>query len=103
MQTSSLKEEIWQIVAAIPKGSVATYGQIARLAGYPSHARYVGTTLKNLPQDTRLPWYRVVNSKGELSFSEQSASWQRQKRHLEAEGVVFMGARISLKTYQWQA
>lgn len=103
MQTSSLREEIWQIVAAIPKGSVATYGQIARLAGYPAHARYVGTTLKNLPKGTRLPWYRVVNSKGELSFPVQSASWIRQKEQLEAEGVVFVGKRFRLKTYQWPA
>lgn len=55
MQTSSLKEEIWQIVAAIPEGSVATYGQIAHLAGFPGYARLVGSTLKKLPHDTRLP------------------------------------------------
>ena len=103
MQTSSLREKIWQIVAAIPEGHVATYGQIARLAGYPSHARYVGTTLKNLPRGTKLPWYRVVNGKGQLSFPVNSASWQRQKKQLEAEGVVFVGERFSLKTFQWDA
>ena len=91
------------MVAAIPAGNVATYGQVARLAGYPGHARYVGTTLKNLPRGTRLPWFRVVNSKGELSFPFNSASWHRQKKKLEAEGIVFRGRKFSLKTFQWDA
>ena len=85
MQTSSLKEEIWQIVSAIPAGSVATYGQIAHLAGFPGYARFVGTTLKKLPHDTRLPWHRVVNGKGQLSFPANSQPWHRQKSRLEAE------------------
>jgi len=96
-----MKESIWQIVASIPEGRVATYGQIARLAGYPSHARYVGTTLKNLPRDTKLPWFRVVNGRGQLSFPLNSQSWRRQKDLLEAEGVVFIGEKFSLKTFQW--
>jgi methylated-DNA-protein-cysteine methyltransferase-like protein len=103
MQTSSLREEIWQIVAAIPAGNVATYGQVARLAGYPSHARYVGTTLKNLPKVTKLPWYRVVNGKGQLSFPVNSSAWHRQKSCLEAEGVVFIGERFSLAAFRWDA
>jgi methylated-DNA-protein-cysteine methyltransferase-like protein len=101
VQTSSLKEEIWQIIAAIPPGSAATYGQIARLAGYPNHARYVGTTLKNLPHDSRLPWHRVVNSKGQLSFTVHSQPWLKQKNRLEAEGIVFLGDSFSLKKFQW--
>jgi len=96
-----MKESIWQIVASIPEGRVATYGQIARLAGYPSHARYVGTTLKNLPRDTKLPWFRVVNGRGQLSFPPNSQSWRRQKDLLEAEGVVFIREKFSLKTFQW--
>ena len=96
-----MKESIWQIVASIPEGRVATYGQIARLAGYPSHARYVGTTLKNLPRDTKLPWFRVVNGRGQLSFPTNSQSWRRQKDLLEAEGVVFIREKFSLKTFQW--
>lgn len=102
MQTSSLKEEIWQIVSVIPEGSVATYGQIAKIAGYPSHARYVGTTLKNLPHDTRLPWHRVVNGKGELSFPLNSQPWITQKTRLESEGIIFIGKGFSLKQFQWQ-
>jgi len=102
LSSTELKESVWQIVAAIPRGQVATYGQVARLAGYPSHARYVGTILKNLPKDTLLPWYRVVNGKGKLSFPRHSHAWKAQKKNLEAEGLVFVGDGFSLKTHQWQ-
>ena len=53
---NELTQAVWQLVAQIPKGRIATYGQIARLAGYPSHARFVGRTLSNLPKGTKLPW-----------------------------------------------
>jgi methylated-DNA-protein-cysteine methyltransferase-like protein len=98
-----LKETLWQLVAAIPKGKVATYGQLARLAGYPSHARYVGTTLNRLPRDSTLPWFRVLRSSGELAFPAGSAAWKRQKTLLEAEGVLIKGMKLSLKQYQWQS
>jgi methylated-DNA-protein-cysteine methyltransferase-like protein len=94
-----INEIIWQVVAAIPKGRVATYGQIAKLAGYPNHARYVGTTLKKLPADSTLPWYRVVNAKGELSFPQGSVQYQKQKLFLEAEGITFNTCKLSLNTY----
>lgn len=95
----SLKEIIWQIVSAIPKGKVATYGQVAKLAGYPGHARYVGFTLRNLPKDTDLPWHRVVNAQGRLSFPPESDAYKKQKSRLEAEGIVFINSKLCLKTY----
>lgn len=95
----SLKEIIWQIVSAIPKGKVATYGQVAKLAGYPGHARYVGFTLRNLPKDTDLPWHRVINAQGKLSFPPESDSYKKQKSRLEDEGVVFINGKLCLKTY----
>ena len=101
MLASSLKEEIWQLVASIPSGRVATYGQVARLAGFPKHARYVGTTLKQLPKGTTLPWYRVLKSNGELAFPAGSAAWKRQKSYLEAEGVLLKGMKVSLSVYQY--
>ncbi|HDY84823.1 hypothetical protein LCGC14_1500710 [marine sediment metagenome] len=94
-----LNEIIWQVVASIPKGRVATYGHIARLAGYPNHARYVGTTLKKLPAGSAIPWHRIVNAKGELSFAENSAQYQKQKALLESEGVTFKTGKISLSKY----
>jgi methylated-DNA-protein-cysteine methyltransferase-like protein len=97
----NINEKIWQIVAYIPEGRVATYGQIARLAGYPNHARFVGATLKKLPQDTKLPWYRVVNAQGRLAFPENSQAYTKQKALLENEGVVFKNAKLSLSSFGW--
>jgi methylated-DNA-protein-cysteine methyltransferase related protein len=98
----SLAETIWQWVAAIPPGKVASYGQIAKLAGYPSHARYVGTTLRHLPKGTTLPWFRVLRSSGELAFPPSSAAWKRQQTLLAQEGVIVSGFKVSLKRYRWE-
>ena len=92
------EERIWQVVAAIPQGRIATYGQIARLAGMPGHARLVGRTLSRLPAGSRLSWHRVVNAT--LRISPRGAgrgddgAMADQRRRLEAEGVEFVGARI---------
>lgn len=101
MDKLQLNEIIWQIVASIPQGQVATYGQIARLAGFPNHARYVGATLRNLPSGSTLPWYRVINAKGEISFPLNSEAYQRQKRLLESDGIIFNDMKVSLKRYIW--
>lgn len=97
----NLKETLWQLVASIPAGRVATYGQLARLAGYPRHARYVGTTLRHLPKGTALPWFRVLRSSGELAFPPASSAWKRQKALLEDDGVLFKGMKVSLRQYLW--
>ena len=95
------KEKIWQIVYQIPKGKVSSYGQVARMAGLPGYARYVGHTMKNLPTGTKLPWHRVANSQGKLSFPTGSREYQTQKERLEAEGIVFINGRFSLKKFGW--
>jgi methylated-DNA-protein-cysteine methyltransferase-like protein len=100
---SSLRELIWQVVASIPRGKVASYGQIARLCGYPSHSRYVGTTMKDLPKGSKLPWFRVLKSDGALAFPVASAPYKRQKELLEREKVIFKGGKVPLKQYQWDA
>ena len=102
-QDSSLRELIWQIVATIPRGKVATYGQIARLCGYPSHARYVGTTMKNLPKGSKLPWHRVLRSNGELAFPVASAPYKKQKDLLEREKVIFRNYKVPLREFRWDA
>lgn len=101
MNQLTLNQIIWQVVALIPEGKVATYGQIAKLCGYPSHARYVGTTLKQLPDDSELPWHRVINAKGEITFPVGSATFQRQKSLLQKEGIQFNGNKINLSKYRW--
>ena len=95
-------ELIWQVVNAIPPGKVATYGQVARLAGLPGYARYVGHVLRNLPQGSRLPWHRVINAQGRLSLPEGSDSWHRQRRLLEQEGIKFNQGRLPLSRYGWR-
>ncbi|HAO24006.1 MAG: cysteine methyltransferase [Methylophaga sp.] len=102
MEHLKLNQIIWQVVAMIPEGKVATYGQIARICGYPGHARYVGTTLKQLPDDSDLPWHRVINAKGEIAFPVGSDGYQRQRKLLENEGVQFKQNKIKLLDYRWE-
>lgn len=103
MEDSKLsnKEKIWQIVYQIPKGKVSSYGQVAKLAGLPGYARYVGHVMKNLPEGTKLPWHRVANSQGRLSFPKDSCEYQLQMKRLEDEGIVFINGRFSLKKFGW--
>ncbi len=96
----SKTERIWQVVASIPSGHVASYGQIAKMAGLPGLARFVGKTLSKLPRDTRLPWHRVVNAK--LAIAPRgSGRMLEQKRRLRDEGVRFKGDRAR-QAYNWQ-
>ena len=95
------QERIWQIVHQIPTGRVASYGQIASLAGLPGRARLVGHTLKNLPHSSSLPWHRVCNAQGQLSLPADSRNYREQKRRLETEGIVFIRGKIDLQRYGW--
>lgn len=95
------RQRVWQVVAAIPCGKVASYGQIAELAELPRQARAVGKMMSQLPADTRLPWHRVINAQGRISFPVDSEGYQRQRLRLENEGIEFIGERISLKHYRW--
>ena len=83
-----INHRIWQVVAAIPAGQVATYGDVARHAGLPGAARRVGRALQGLPRDTTIPWHRVINARGEISFACDSSNYLRQRRALEAEGIA---------------
>ena len=79
-------QRVWQIVASIPEGYVATYGDVAQLAGSPRAARQVGGVLKRLPEGSHLPWHRVVNRHGDISLT--GPDLQRQRQALLAEGVL---------------
>ncbi|MDB9917001.1 MGMT family protein [Pseudomonadales bacterium] len=96
--TAQLEARVWQLIKRIPAGRVATYGQIARLAGMPQQARLVGRILARLPAETGLPWHRVVNGRGEVSNPNPT----RQCQHLTDEGVAVANHRVSLRAYQWQ-
>lgn len=92
---------IHKVVSRIPRGRVATYGQIARLAGLGRQARLVGYAMHALPSGTTVPWQRVVNSRGEISLPGSSAT--RQRSLLEKEGVRFdVRGRIDLDRFLWQ-
>jgi methylated-DNA-protein-cysteine methyltransferase-like protein len=93
---------IYRMVGKIPRGKVATYGQIAALAGMPRHARQVGYALHALAQNSRVPWQRVINSKGEISARTWSENHLLQRILLEDEGVQFdHHGRVSLARFQW--
>ncbi len=99
---NELRNAIWQALAAVPAGKVVTYGQLAALSGLPGYARFVGSSLKKLPKDTSLPWFRVINAKGQISFPVDSDGYNRQRQHLLDEGITVKHNRINLKTFQWQ-
>ncbi len=99
----NIDERIWQVVAAIPAGCVASYGDVARHAGLPGAARRVGRSLRCLPAGTRIPWFRVVNARGRLSLPAESRSHATQRQRLQAEGVVFRdNGSIDLRRYRWR-
>jgi methylated-DNA-protein-cysteine methyltransferase-like protein len=99
-------QQIWQTVQLIPAGKVACYGQIADLAGLPGRARLVGKALGKVPstgwQGKDVPWFRVINSQGKISFPPGSDNFERQRQHLQDEQVVVIGSRVKLKNFQWQ-
>jgi len=96
-------ERIYKVVRRIPKGKVATYGQVAELAGMEGHARQVGYAMHALPPRSNVPWHRVINAKGEVSPRTSGDSHELQRMLLEAEGVEFdLKGRCDLKKYRWK-
>lgn len=90
------------MVKRIPRGRVATYGQIAELAGLEGHARQVGYALHNLPENASVPWHRVINAKGEISQRSAGDSHELQLMLLRAERVVVDArGRVDLKRFRW--
>ncbi len=90
---------IYLVLATIPAGKVVTYGELAALAGIPRGARLVGRVLRDLPEDTELPWHRVVNAQGRISLPNDSDSYQEQKRRLANDGIQFINQKINLTIY----
>lgn len=86
---------IYLQLSTIPFGQAVSYGYLARMAGFKSHARQVGRTLKKLPKDTQLPWHRVVNSQGKISLPPDSNSYQEQIKRLQSEGITLQNGRIA--------
>ena len=101
--STSLFDEVYRVVAMIPQGRVATYGQIAAYLGNPRAARTVGWALSSLPSGMDVPWHRVINSQGRISGSSQGYRAHEQMALLEEEGIVFdESGRIDLDECGWE-
>jgi methylated-DNA-protein-cysteine methyltransferase-like protein len=102
-QSDEAVAAIYAVIRRIPKGWVATYGQVAAMAGLPRRARLVGHVLQNLDPAIKIPWHRVVNAKGEVSYSlSRNGGDVYQRRLLEKEGVEFDDRdRFNLERFRW--
>lgn len=100
--SNELHRQILEVIALIPYGKVATYGQIAKLAGIPKHARLVGYVLKHLDQESRIPWHRVINSQGKISVMRINEKGENiQQQLLADEGIYLLNNKINLKVFSW--
>ena len=90
------------MVASIPHGRLASYSQVAELAGLPRQARRVGRILSRLPADSRLPWFRVVNARGKISFPETAPAYRCQLDKLLAEGSAEPSGKLRWRDRRWR-
>lgn len=96
-------DAIYDVIRRIPRGWVATYGQVATMAGLPRRARLVGRLLQRLDPAVKIPWHRVVNARGEISYSlSRNGGDALQRRLLEKEGIEFdADGRLDLDRCRW--
>lgn len=103
VQISEFTKKVMQQIRSIPVGKVATYKQIAELAGKPQGSRGVSWILHSCSTTYKLPWHRVLNSQGKISFEIRSANFNRQKKFLEKECVqLTREGKLDLLQYQWK-
>ena len=100
--TAKRNERIWATICDIPEGAVASYGQIAEIAGIPRGARQVGYALWHLPKESKVPWYRVIQASGKIAFRSGSNGFNEQSRRLIQEDIAILNGRIDMKKYRWQ-
>ncbi|XQE69055.1 MGMT family protein [Pseudomonas sp. P3C3] len=93
---------LYSVLAAIPEGKVVSYGELAALAGLGRAARWVGHTLSQLPDDTRLPWHRVLGAGGRLSLAAGTPSGKEQRARLRAEGLIIRNDRVDIRRHGWR-
>lgn len=95
-------DTIIDVIAAIPQGRVAAYGEIAARAGLPGRARLVGRVLGDAPTSARLPWHRVLRSDGRIAFPPGSRGFREQVRRLAAEGILVRNGRVDIAAHGWE-
>ena len=100
--TQEMAQMIMSVVAQIPYAKVASYGQIAAMAGLPRHARLVGKVLSQMDDSSDLPWHRVINAQGRISLSRlDEQGFNNQQAKLLSEGVVFVNGKVNFKQFGW--
>ncbi|QBB69958.1 cysteine methyltransferase [Pseudolysobacter antarcticus] len=100
---SAEQRKIVKIILSIPRGRVASYGDIAARAGQTGRARLVGRLLRIAPEEMKLPWHRVLRSDGRSAFTEGSASYLEQLRRWKSEGVAHKNGKVDLARFGWQS
>jgi methylated-DNA-protein-cysteine methyltransferase-like protein len=99
----SVYDRIYAVVRRIPRGRVATYGQVAALAGLPGRSRHVGYALHALTEASAVPWHRVLNARGTVSRRAEPGAELTQRQRLEREGVRFDArGRVALGRVGWR-
>ena len=96
------REQVYFWVSQIPKGKVTSYGYIAKLAGFPRHARHVSKALGTAPNRHQLPWQRVIGANGKIAFNPDSDHYAIQQDLLQKEGVKIVNGKIDLNQYGWE-
>lgn len=94
-------QAIWRVIAAIPPGRVASYGQIGALAGLPRGARQVARALRHAPAELGLPWHRVLAVNGRIAIPATSRGYRTQISRLRGEGIVVTSGRVDMRVYRW--
>lgn len=100
--TAQRREALYLALAQIPRGQVTSYGELAARAGLGRAARWVGRTLSQLPDDTTLPWHRVVAAGGRLSLPAGSPAGDEQRARLRDEGVSIHNERVDMRRHGWR-
>jgi methylated-DNA-protein-cysteine methyltransferase related protein len=100
----TFKEKVIEVIKKVPKGTVVSYGQVAAYSGAPRAARAVGGILRAMPEDTKIPWWRVVNNKGLISIKgNMFCTKDKQRSLLEAEGVLVSNEfELDIKKYRFK-
>lgn len=95
------REALFLVLAQVPEGKVVSYGELAQLAGLGRAARWVGRTLGQLPDGTRLPWHRVLGAGGRLSLAAGTVAGNEQRARLRAEGINILNDRVDIRRHGW--
>jgi methylated-DNA-protein-cysteine methyltransferase-like protein len=96
------EKKIISTIRGIPRGNVASYGQVATIAGIPRGHRLVARALRNNPGSSDLPWYRVIRADGRSGMAKDSKGYLQQLSLLKEEGVLAQNGKVDMKRYQWQ-